>query len=474
MTNYLRVRSHRFPKEGEIYTDTTYHDRETGWLDIGYQNLKRIDAAEYSNFSNLTIILMDYNALTELPNPDLIPNIKRISARCNKILYVPYYGQLRHLNIAENSLETLDTRYANEASSLYDLDVSFNPGFNIKFKIPSCQKLYINNNAILALNLSLFPNLIILDCSCNLLTNIDSQSTLEEINIQDNSLTTLPAWPSMKRIIATDNKLKEIPIYPYLTDLIVANNRIESIINQPLLEKLIANKNRISEIRALPKLQMADLSNNLIKNFIVESDLEWVDIFFNPMTSLDLPDKVFGTLNQMQLNLETYVYICKKCHDRISEVIVKVDGIRLRTILHEINSDFSPDIIDYVYHNFNEISQNTAFRKCSKIASHGEHLEPAFQSELDELLGVDLSKIFKTEMDSAFGSQLNRLLGAECTHSFYRITMCLYWLYYRDEKVKSISEITMMPHFHKLMRHIIKLYIRNVIVQVTFNRSSTP
>ncbi|AEX61666.1 putative leucine-rich repeat protein [Megavirus courdo7] len=71
----MHAKSHRYPDNDDIETDTTYYDEKEKYFDLGYQRLKYIDINIYPEFTYLKKLFLNNNSLKNLPNPKYLPNL---------------------------------------------------------------------------------------------------------------------------------------------------------------------------------------------------------------------------------------------------------------------------------------------------------------------------------------------------------------------------------------------------------------
>src|ERR1700747_187170 len=90
-----KPRTHRYPRDDEMdtYTDTTYYDYDCEFLDVAYQRLKKY-SLNTSSYGNITTLFIDHNSLTELPNPNLLPNLTILNCSYNNLTNIPLYPKL--------------------------------------------------------------------------------------------------------------------------------------------------------------------------------------------------------------------------------------------------------------------------------------------------------------------------------------------------------------------------------------------
>lgn len=116
-------------------------------------------------------------------------------------------------------------------------------------------ELDIGNNDIHDLSLEDVPNIEILHCHANNITNFPVFPKLKELYCMRNNIFSLPSFPNIVKIHCTDNFITHIPTMPNLKEIRINNNPVRSIDFQPNLEKIYISMNVIQELPILPKLK---------------------------------------------------------------------------------------------------------------------------------------------------------------------------------------------------------------------------
>lgn len=408
----MHARSYQYPDRSDEYIDTTYYDKNFGYLDLGYQRLKIINIDLYPEFSFLKKLFIDHNNLKNLPDPKYLPYLKQLTCSFNKLTEMPLYPKLTFLNIANNQIincgkyNNLDIRY---------FDCSHNPGFEFNFYLPSCKHLYINNVNLCTLNLDLIPKLEILDCGNNKLTKLVGGDNLIEINIQSNNIEYLSTWPKLIRLVADCNNIKIIPTYPKLISLTVTYNKLVQIKNQPSLKKIIANNNNINFLGEMPKLKLADLSYNNIARFDVPQQIEYVSLQFNPINNILLSPAVLKTIKELQVNFETYEYVYSEYCQHIKSINIKTNEEKLKQMLNKLSNIFDDKLSEYVFRKFNSI-------KCN-----------------------DRTKIL------------------------FNVTLKLYWNFFSKKNIDTLDKLVQTEEFQYLLCNMTKFYYKTTVITLYFS-----
>lgn len=411
--NIIRVRSHRYPRKEEGYINTTYYDKVSGYLDIGFQELRQLNIILYPEFNILKKLFIDHNRLKELPSPKFLPHLEELTCSVNDLVSIPFYPKLNFLNIAYNRIINCGQYHG---SNLTYFDCSHNDKFNFNFCLPCCSQLYINNTGINSIDLNLVPSLKILDCSYNNLKTICGGEKLVEIDLQYNNIINLPIWPKMVRLSANNNELRVLHTYTNLVSAIICYNKIMKIYHQPVLKKLIANDNYITELEIMPELELIDLNNNRLSSLKLSKKVEYVSLQFNPISNLVLDADVLQSIKELQVNFETYKHIYDTYYHNFDSVNVRTNENKLEQILKKISNVFDDSIIHDICKRF----------KCIKF------------KERDE--------------------------------SIYKITMKIYWHYFcASNNVHTLKELVSTKEFQYLLDIFTKIYYKTIVVTLYFN-----
>jgi len=166
--------------------------------------------------------------------------------------------------------------YAEELSclDLKHMDLSVFPSLPNEF-YSNVKYLFMDDNNFTELpDLSVFKNLLVVDCSNNKIRKINKlPKTLEEINCHNNKLTELPSPNYCSNLEVLDcghNEIKVIPNYPKLRILFCGHNQITRLNNCINLEKIYCENNQIESIINCEKLIYLNCKNNKLlslKNF---------------------------------------------------------------------------------------------------------------------------------------------------------------------------------------------------------------
>lgn len=411
LNSLTHTRSHRYPDNDDKYIDTIKYDPYDKCLDMGYLRLKQIP--HRPEFAYLTKLYVDHSNLTELPGPKYLSCLEELTCSNNLLSSLPYYPKLTFLNISDNKIISLN-HYHN--SSLTYLDCSNNPGFKLDISLPKCENLYINDNELAYINLDLIPQVKILDCENNSLTNIVGGAQLLEINLNHNHLKKLPMWNNLIRLMANHNQIENLQTYPSLLSLDISFNKMKKIDSQPLLKKLTATNNFIVELEEMPHLKLLDVSHNCLTNIFIPASCKYVSIQFNPLTSISvLSADLLSNVKEMEVNFETYKYIYQNYYHSFDSVNIRTDEEKLGQMLKRLNDIFDNNMIRYVYKKFSLI---------------------------------------------VFDKRENTL---------YQIALKLYLLYFSTKGMKTLAELEATTEFQYLLQNMTKFYYKTIVVTLYFN-----
>src|SRR5271155_1769290 len=156
----MRGRSYHYPDpDPDNYTDTTYYDEEEEQLDVAYQRLKIFSLTSYPNISTIKKLFIDHNNLTELPDPEYLPDLTELTCSFNKFKTIPLYPKLTFLDCSNNDITDLSQYHG---TKIKYFDCSNNNGLTLNFSLPHCKQLYINDCGLVSIDLTLMPLLNIL------------------------------------------------------------------------------------------------------------------------------------------------------------------------------------------------------------------------------------------------------------------------------------------------------------------------
>ncbi|CAG4947894.1 unnamed protein product [Colias eurytheme] len=299
-------------------------------LDLSYNKISQIDFLRYS-LQNLTDLFLNNNKLTILASGLFSKQVllKRLDVSMNNIVFIEPSSlplkNLQYLNIAGNSLTgPVKKDTFSPAQYLRFLDIY---NFNLTkiekqafVQMPVVTRINISHNAISDIDPDNFNgtnNLYSLDISYNNLTNFDVKSnslwSLKAVYLNNNKLRYVPSV-NLSDIIYLDlsnNLISNISVpiiqtYHNLKSLHLSNNMIESFNNEftnslTHLYNLKLSSNDISSVNLsyFKHLVSLDISNNSISSFnsIFFSELDYLqllDVSNNKISSL--PPGIFKNL----------------------------------------------------------------------------------------------------------------------------------------------------------------------------------
>lgn len=208
---------------------------------------------------------LKFKELREI-NPDDVEwnniNIKKNynNINCDNIEY-------RILECKNNNDTYLDLSNMNLTKLIVE-DKYINELVNVKY-------LFLNNNKLDKIDLSLFKYLEVLDISYNNLTEIiNLPLTLRELCCNNNNLTFIESHNNLVRLECSNNKLIELNNYPNLELLKCENNRLINISSYPVLKKLYCMSNPLISIKENHLLEILNCSMTDITELINFSNLK--------------------------------------------------------------------------------------------------------------------------------------------------------------------------------------------------------
>lgn len=353
MPTDIKGRSFRYPGSKD-WVDTTCYDSKEGSLDLGYQKLRQIHVKDYPQFALVTKLFVDHNELTQLPDPQFLPNLEYLTCKANNLMSIPLYPKLKFLNIAENCIKSC-SHY--NSSQLEYFDCSHNPDFSFDLQLPICQHLYMEHINLKALNLALVPSLLYVDISNNQLARLEGTAPqLKELAVSRNNLTQIAStsYPKLEVLIADHNSITELQTFPLLQTLTIDNNDLTHIAAQPRLTRLSASYNNIKSIGLTPVLEHVDLAWNQLRVFDLPTTIEHATLYFNPLTSVTLSSSLLTHIKELRINYQTYLNIYKQYYDNFQAIDMQVNSDRLQVLLNRMETELgiSSSISKYIYHQF--------------------------------------------------------------------------------------------------------------------------
>jgi hypothetical protein len=330
----------------DTQSEETCYDDEEEYLDLGYLNLgKWMMTPQYANIKTLII---NNNNLKELPVSNL-DNLRVLDCSYNNLTVIPFYPQLRELNFKANSVNNLQNY---SESKLIILDCGQNSYINIDYSLPLLKHLYCSESNISKIESNNFPSLEILDCSYNLMTDIETFDNLIELYAKNNNIKKISIMNNLIRMNVDDNYLESIDVYNKLQILCINNNYLTSLPLFPQLTKLIARYNKIKSIESMPKLQFAELAYNQITSVPILNQIQYLSIYENPLKNLD---NLYHHIKEIEINYNTYKHAYAWLCDKIKYINIQVNPHKLDRKLYELKQFLSDNSLDIIRKSFMEI-----------------------------------------------------------------------------------------------------------------------
>lgn len=286
-----RKRSHRYPLPDEY--QQSYYDSKIGLLDCGYQKLRSLEGYP---FEEIRVLMVDFNALTQLP---ALPKLEYLYCRKNRLSDLPYYPQLKYLSAPQNQIRRLDPRYANNKLEWVDLSAN---EFVLDVSLPHCTDLYLAENNLKTFDFSLVPAIKILDLSYNALSSLADHSRIRELHVQGNLLVSLGKYDNLAHLNASENLISRMELLPCLDTLNISHNSLKRI-HQPSLTSLIACHNHLESFQSPPNLAHLDISHNKIRTISISRRV--VSAFVHDNVIVDIRGD-YHDLKEITMDYATY------------------------------------------------------------------------------------------------------------------------------------------------------------------------
>lgn len=393
-----RARSFRYQDDNDDESiskyDTIYYDERMGYLDYGFQRIRKLNLKLFPNYSNIRNLCVDHNSLSELPSPSLLPNLRKLNCSYNKLTSTPFYPKLEILIANNNNIKKLSL-YSD--SVLTFLECSSNPGIILPTYLPNCTELYATHSSIEEINLSMLPKLKLLDLESNLIKKIGSSDSLIELSIKHNNIISLPYYPNLTRLYASNNRLTHIQTFSNLLVLSVNHNKIQKIDKQPKLTKLNAKNNLLEEIDRMPLLEEVDLSNNNIKSFIGGSYIKNIYIHFNPLITLNLDIKKMNSLELIQIDFSIYCNIHTSYDNYFKKVDVFTSADKIDKIISRVNNQSGILHNKFTEKNIHKLKTNLSIIKFYERTSGLIYAAMKLHSNIYGISITTLKEIIKTD-----------------------------------------------------------------------------
>ena len=119
--------------------------------------------------------------------------------------------------------------------------------------------LFLNDNRLEKIDVSLFTKLLVLDVSNNPIETIDFlPENLEELVCKSCKIKHIVSHKKLKILQCPDNLLENLEEYTNLVDLQCERNKIKIINSYTCLEELVCHNNPLNEIKYQPNLKHID------------------------------------------------------------------------------------------------------------------------------------------------------------------------------------------------------------------------
>lgn len=255
--------------------------------DIKYRAERKIDP-DKANFYDEDVKKMFYNE-----NHDTIQfRLKEAS--------LDNYKTLNFSNLRMTEFPSLSSTMYDKINYLFLSDNNLSGTLDLS-KFKNLVVVDISNNLISEIS-GLSPELTELVCHDNLLTKIEISEGITRLNCANNKLSDLPPSDNLINLVCSGNKLSDIKAYPKLTTLVCDNNPIMRIDKLPRVKTIDCSETNISvfDCRWYPQLKTFYCNDSSLQKLGLSNVIETIEIYNTNVTNLDyspsLRDLVcFGT-----------------------------------------------------------------------------------------------------------------------------------------------------------------------------------
>lgn len=231
----------------------------------------RIKECEEEKYEFLDLNHMD---LTHIPN-DVVND--------NKL------HKIKSLFMIDNNISVINMSIFN---NLTVVDLSNNKLSSVPILPDTIEEITVKNNVLETVVLNSYSNLKRLDVSHNKLTTIDLHKTLDILICNNNNIKQIKSFPKLRKLSCKKNDIHTISGLPLIEIIECDNNKISTIINFPILRELYCNNNKITLITKLPKIEVVHCINNNISRFEYFSKLKELSCDYDSKLSLSTNYKV--------------------------------------------------------------------------------------------------------------------------------------------------------------------------------------
>lgn len=195
--------------------------------------------------------------------------------------------------------------------------ISINIMKNVKY-------LFLNNNNLTNTNgIGNYINLEVLDLDCNNIDELtDLPAKLVELNCSHNNIKNIPDMKNLMMLDCSDNMLEKLNTYEKMTTLSCSNNKIKSIPPLKKLKKLVCENNLVVSILDFPVLEYLNCGFNEIEN--IKNCPNIIDMLCRNNRLMDLPDCL---LHLKYLEIYCNKLDVLKYYPNLKELYCDIDGI---------------------------------------------------------------------------------------------------------------------------------------------------
>lgn len=360
----------------EEYRDPTYYDKEKKSLDLGFQKIKAISSINKKNhFTNLKILFIASNALTDLP--ENLDQLEILHCQDNFIQEVPYYPSLKELYAMNNKIPSLNY---DDHINLRTLDISGNIDFDLGLSLPNVKQLIANKINLRKMNGN-FPNLKVLAIGENKLEKIYPIDSLVELTINHNRLVIIPSFVNLKILIANNNNISKIDILEKLEIAYLNDNQIYHI-NFPMIKKLIIHHNPLTKIGDSSQLIELDASYTLLTR-LPNSNFDSLIIYQSKIKSLPLNSFFFDSLKELHIDYHLY----RDCYDfgvkYFKNIELQINRKKMNKCLSKLDlNDKQKDLIKSIIYSLNFNNYLNEIHSITNVREFQNTLESIYHKSL--------------------------------------------------------------------------------------------
>jgi Leucine-rich repeat (LRR) protein len=206
--------------------------------------------------------------------------------------------KIKHLFINDCKIYFLSD--LNSMTSLETLDISNNELTELPNLPQSLTELVANNNKLNTVNNIDLPNIIRLDLSHNNLTKLPPFNSVQKLYINNNNISSMNCkYNNLKELNCSNNSIFQLPEMNNISILDCSNTKVRQIFDYMNLTDIVCNNSIITKLERIPRLEFLQ---------IVDTKIEKLDYFHN------LRVLIFNKYNNIKISSKYNVVdaICNK------------------------------------------------------------------------------------------------------------------------------------------------------------------